>query len=140
MRVALALLCAAGCALPDEIGVGLGATQYDYLGTGEPPYILEDQTGEGLSANGWASWALKPTRMVMIAEERAVEWWKPPVEPTPIPDSQPAPDDGGLNPQGLIEATGKADLFTKLIVLVAVLAAGFCAYVWIRRSKPKESK
>ena len=90
----LPLLLLVACALPDEVGVGLGGSSYDYLASGDTVWPLVNDRGEELGVQVWATWAIKPTRMVMIAEERAVEWWRPPETPpveVNIPEDVPEP-------------------------------------------------
>lgn len=65
----LALLITA-CSLPDEVGIGANAGQYDYFAStqgGTDSWPFTNDTGENYGVNAWASWKLKPTKMMFVA-------------------------------------------------------------------------
>lgn len=68
MRV-LALLLLASCSVPDEIGVGTSASQYDFLGAGEMSPVAND-TGNEFGLSVWGVWKTRPQRVVMVTPER----------------------------------------------------------------------
>jgi len=75
----LVFITLAACSIPDEVGVGANANQYDYLGgDGIAPYF-ETQTGEGFGVNAWATWRLRPQRVELVQSEHS--WVPPKAEP-----------------------------------------------------------
>ena len=137
------VLLLAACALPDRVGVGANAGQYDYMGAGEAfptTRPLEDQTGEELGLSAW------------------VEWDTGPVRPQPVVLDFPRPDwlgelSGRSEAPVVIERGGESSSIVKDTIdlgnaaqswppwlqfiagLVMVSIAGLGLYLLIRKKK-----
>ena len=143
MMRALALLLLASCSVPDEIGVGTSASQYDFLGAGEMSPVAND-TGNEFGVQVWGVWKTRPQRIVMVTPEREGGSMIEDRLPSPIVNvTQSAPE---IKPaeSAIEQAMGVGDKLdgwsdtTK--VLVVFLAVCLMVLGWLKlnqREKPK---
>lgn len=137
--LALALLLAS-CRMPDSVGVGANASQFDYLGFNQNTLLTND-TGMGYGVGVWAEWVLnRPVQPITWEWPDRPPYYltgdKPPVIVTPgSTEPRDAPDrvDQGITAVKALDDTGAS---TQIIVLVLGLAV-VGAIIILRSRKPK---
>lgn len=141
-RLLLLLLCA--CTWPDEVGVGVHGSEYDFLGgDGAAPYFSNDR-GNDIGVNAWASWQLKPQRMTIVESEKP--WQPAPEKPAVVVNTTESKSEStvdiAVKVGETVDAMGAGTkwlIFGSLVVL-GILFVVSKAHRWIfslfRKKKP----
>lgn len=143
MLLALALawigISLTGCSLPDEVGVGTSASQFDMLGGDSSAPYFETTDGNEFGVHAWASWKLRPQRVELVQSERP---WDPglsrreePAPPSVVVNTTPtvAPESSALDKSLEAGATIDSwDASTKW--LIGVLAVVLLVGLFLTRS------
>lgn len=123
------------CAVPDEVGVGTNASQYDHIGGDSSAGWFGTETSEGYGVHVWASWKLRPQRVELVQSERP---WQPPEQPKPEPnfigpiviDHHDEPKDNKVKDfteigNAVDSWSGGTQLFVAFLFAVGLIAAYF---------------
>jgi hypothetical protein len=140
----LALLLLLSCRMPDSVGVGANASQYDYLGFNQNTLLTND-VGMGYGVGVWAEWQLSN-------QPQPITWEWPQSPPyylaskdSPVIVNSPAvststassaSDDHVERGVSAVKALDSTQASTQIIVLILGLAA-VGAIIFLKSRKPK---
>ncbi len=140
----LAFCLLLSCRLPDSVGVGANASQFDYLGFDQQTF-LANQVGNGYGVGVWAEWQLsnQPQPITwewpqsppyyLASKDSPVIVNSPAVSTSTASSASPDNVEKGVS---AVKALDSTQASTQIIVLILGLAA-VGAIIFLKSRKPK---